>query len=120
MNEKKLIKELWNLWESLALCGQLSIGPNFVKQYNELKAQVEQKLNIHNVVRGGYNETEFFKRTKKYISYPDSNTTQPTPTEPLKSEGQGKKRVRRKKFIKCAPINGYGCDCMDECKFHIY
>jgi hypothetical protein len=36
------------------------------------------------------------------------------------SEGQGKKRVRRKKFIKCAPINGYGCDCMDECKFHIY
>jgi hypothetical protein len=90
MNEKKLIKELWNLWESLALCGQLSIGPNFVKQYNELKAQVEQKLNIHNVVRGGYNETEFFKRTKKYISYPDSNTTQPNPTEPLKSEAEVK------------------------------
>jgi hypothetical protein len=90
MNEKKLIKELWNLWESLALCGQLSIGPNFVKQYNELKAQVEQKLNIHNVVRGGYNETEFFKRTKKYISYPDSNTTQPNPTEPLPAEGSAK------------------------------
>ena len=27
---------------------------------------------------------------------------------------------KKKHFVKCSPINGYGCDCVDKCNFHIY
>jgi hypothetical protein len=27
---------------------------------------------------------------------------------------------KSKKFVKCSPINGYGCDCVGKCNFHIY
>lgn len=42
---KELIKEIWELWESMAECGELHIGPQFSANYKRLKAQVEQKLN---------------------------------------------------------------------------
>ena len=48
---EQLIKELWSLWESMAECGELHIGPKFSKEYALLKARVEQKLNKHNIVR---------------------------------------------------------------------
>ena len=35
-----LIQELWGLWESMAECGELSIGPKFSKNYNSLKNKV--------------------------------------------------------------------------------
>lgn len=46
---KELIKELWQLWDSMAECGELSIGPKFSAEYKQLKARVEQNLNIHSV-----------------------------------------------------------------------
>lgn len=50
-NTNDLIRQLWELWESMAECGTLSIGPKFSKNYTRLKTQVEQKLNIHGVMQ---------------------------------------------------------------------
>jgi len=33
---KSLVNEIWSLWESMAECGELSIGPKFSKEYKEL------------------------------------------------------------------------------------
>jgi len=40
--------------------------------------------------------------------------------KPIKEEPKLEVKTKPKKFIKCAPINGYGCDCVDKCNFHIY
>ena len=48
-NTNELIKEIWSLWESMAECGELSIGPKFSKHYAQLKVRVEQKLDIASV-----------------------------------------------------------------------
>lgn len=39
-----LLKEIWQLWESMAECGELSIGPQFSAQYKRLKIEVETEL----------------------------------------------------------------------------
>lgn len=36
-----VINEIWSLWESMAECGQLSIGPKFSAQYDRLKIEVQ-------------------------------------------------------------------------------
>lgn len=41
---KELIKEIWNLWESMAECGELQIGPKFSANYKALKERVAQHL----------------------------------------------------------------------------
>lgn len=51
---EQLIKELWSLWESMAECGELHIGPKFSKEYADLKLRVEQNLNIHSVMLSGW------------------------------------------------------------------
>lgn len=42
LDTKQLIKELWSLWDSMAECGELHIGPKFSKQYEELKKRVDK------------------------------------------------------------------------------
>ena len=39
-----MIKEIWELWESMAECGELHIGPQFSANYKRLKAQVKQLI----------------------------------------------------------------------------
>lgn len=36
-----LINELFELWNNLAECGEISIGQNFNKKYNNLKNKIE-------------------------------------------------------------------------------
>jgi hypothetical protein len=40
---EQLVKDLWQLWESMAECGELHIGPKFSAQYKELKKRVNEK-----------------------------------------------------------------------------
>lgn len=40
----ELIKELWTLWESLAECGEIHIGPGWIKKYNELQVRVSDVI----------------------------------------------------------------------------
>lgn len=63
----ELIKEIWSLWESMAECGELSIGPKFSQQYKELKALIEQKLNKHGISGKRPTVEDFFRQ-----SYPES------------------------------------------------
>ena len=39
-DKDELIKELWGLWESMAECGELTIGPKFSEQYERVKKQI--------------------------------------------------------------------------------
>lgn len=41
---KELNGNLWSLWESMAECGQLSIGPQFSASYKKYKEQIENLL----------------------------------------------------------------------------
>jgi hypothetical protein len=40
--DKELINELWSLWESMAECGELKIGPQFSANYKRLKGKVSE------------------------------------------------------------------------------
>jgi hypothetical protein len=96
-----------------------------------LKHKTINMINIEELFEkryGGKTPQQSFDHGESYISFELINFAKycieqagiNTVLCTVASEVEGKKRVRRKKFIKCAPINGYGCDCMDECKFHIY
>ena len=39
-----LLKELFSLWDSLAECGELHIGPQFSAQYKRLKIDVQMEI----------------------------------------------------------------------------
>lgn len=38
-----LLNELWSLWESMAECGELKIGPKFSANYERLKRRVSER-----------------------------------------------------------------------------
>jgi hypothetical protein len=40
---KPLLKDLFSLWESLAEVGEISIGQNFTKKYEELKSKLNKQ-----------------------------------------------------------------------------
>ena len=42
MTDKKLINELWRMWQALAEIGEISIGKNFPSKYDKLKAEVDR------------------------------------------------------------------------------
>ena len=39
-DKDKLIKQLWQLWDSMAECGELHIGPKFSQEYKQLKTRI--------------------------------------------------------------------------------
>jgi hypothetical protein len=45
---KPLLKDLFSLWESLAEVGEINIGQNFIKKYEELKQQLNKQDNETN------------------------------------------------------------------------
>jgi len=63
----ELIKELFSLWESMAECGQLTIGPKFSAQYKRLKIDVEEAL-LKDEVRRNRNKSYH----KKWRDKPES------------------------------------------------
>lgn len=68
---KELIKEIWELWESMAECGELHIGPQFSANYKRLKAQIRQLSDIitertHLLVRANEQISELDLANKMY------------------------------------------------------
>lgn len=68
---KELIKEIWELWESMAESGELHIGPQFSANYKRLKAQIRQLSDIitertHLLVRANEQISELDLANKMY------------------------------------------------------
>lgn len=66
-----MIKEIWELWESMAESGELHIGPQFSANYKRLKAQIRQLSDIitertHLLVRANEQISELDLANKMY------------------------------------------------------
>lgn len=68
MTEKELLKEVWSMWESLAECGEIKIGPQFSANYARLKGLVREELGSADTAKEG--ELELYEPfDKEFFEY---------------------------------------------------